>query len=156
MPGIFLETQINSQLSAMIAANQADIDVFGTANNFDVQHLSPDARKKLVKAWIDDSGYTPDKPNWFKRLISNVRIWFHNHGIKIKHLSDDDIANIILRSAKAARDERRSSVVKDNLTTGDDAQINNPQRKNFYRRKRLIKVLQMDLRKKIIGLRSPM
>ena len=60
-------------------------------------------------------------PNWFKRLISNVRIWFHNHGIKIKHLSDDDIANIILRSASAARDERRSSVVKDNLTTENPA-----------------------------------
>ena len=86
-----------------------------------MQHLSPDARKKLVKSWIDETGFTPAKPNWFKRLISNVRIWFHNHGIKIKHLSDDDIANIILRSAKAARDQRRNSVVKDNLTTGEGA-----------------------------------
>ena len=74
-----------------------------------MQHLSPDARKKLVKAWIDDAGYTPDKPNWFKRLISNVRIWFHNHGLPVKNLSDDDIANIIYRSAKAARDQRRTA-----------------------------------------------
>ena len=38
------------------------------------------------------------------RVIFFIRIWMHNHGIKIKHLSDDDIANIIFRSAKAAKD----------------------------------------------------
>ena len=85
--------------------------------------LTSASRKKLVKSWIDETGFTPQKPNWFKRLVSNVRIWFHNHGIKIKHLSDDDIANIILRSAKAARAERRSSVVKENLTTGEGARF---------------------------------
>lgn len=102
------------------ADNQADIDAFAKENNFNVTDLTSAGRKKLVKSWIDETGFTPQKPNWFKRLVSNVRIWFHNHGIKIKHLSDDDIANIILRSAKAARDQRRSSVVKDNLTTDDN------------------------------------
>ena len=43
------------------------------------------------------------------RVIFFVRIWMHNHGIKIKHLSDNDIANIIYRSAKAARDQRRTA-----------------------------------------------
>ena len=99
------------------ADNQTDIDAFAKDNNFDVTKLSSAERKKLVKSWIDETGFVPQKPNWFKRLVSNVRLWFHNHGFKIKHFTDDDIANIILRSAKAARDERRSSVVKENLTT---------------------------------------
>ena len=47
----------------------------------------------------------------------------HNHGLGVKNLSDDDIANIIYRSAKAARDRRRSSVVKENLTTGEDVRF---------------------------------
>ena len=47
----------------------------------------------------------------------------HNHGLGVKNLSDDDIANIIYRSAKAARAERRSSVVKENLTTGDEVRF---------------------------------
>ena len=33
----------------------------------------------------------------------------HNHGLPVKNLSDDDIANIIYRSAKAARDQRRTA-----------------------------------------------
>lgn len=33
----------------------------------------------------------------------------HNHGLGVKNLSDDDIANIIYRSAKAARDRRRTA-----------------------------------------------
>ena len=49
------------------------------------------------------------KPAWFKQLISNIRIWMHNHGLGVKNLSDDDIANIIYRSAKAARDRRRTA-----------------------------------------------
>ena len=47
----------------------------------------------------------------------------HNHGLPVRNLSDDDIANIIYRSAKAARDRRRSSVVKENLTTGEDVRF---------------------------------
>lgn len=100
------------------ADNRSDIDAFAKDNNYDVTKLSSDDRKKLVKSWIDETGFTPAKANWFKRLVSNVRIWFHNHGIKIKHLSDDDIANIILRSAKAAR-ERRKATAKENLAVGD-------------------------------------
>lgn len=99
------------------ADNQGDIESFGLANQYDVHNLSAEERRKLVKSWIAETGYTPPKPNWFKRMISNVRIWLHNHGFRVKHISDDDIANIIFRSAKAARDQRRSSVVKDNLTT---------------------------------------
>ena len=90
------------------ADNQTDIDAFAKDNNFDVTKLSSAERKKLVKSWIDETGFVPQKPNWFKRIISNVRLWFHNHGFKVKHFTDDDIANIILRSAKAARDQRRS------------------------------------------------
>ena len=33
----------------------------------------------------------------------------HNHGLPVKNLSDDDIANIIYRSAKAARSQRRTA-----------------------------------------------
>lgn len=101
------------------ADNQGDIESFGLANQYDVHNLSAEERRKLVKSWIAETGYTPPKPNWFKRMISNIRIWLHNHGFRVKHISDDDIANIIFRSAKAARDQRRSSVVKDNLTTGE-------------------------------------
>ncbi|MBQ9088656.1 MAG: hypothetical protein IJY46_07740 [Lentisphaeria bacterium] len=89
------------------ADNQADIDAFAKENNIDIHNLAD--RRQLVKDWAAATGYTVQKPNWFKRMISNIRIWFHNHGIMVKHFSDDDIANIIFRSAKAARDRRRTA-----------------------------------------------
>lgn len=101
--------------------NEADIAAFAKENNIDIHNLAD--RRQLVKDWAAATNYTVQKPNWFKQLISNLRIWLHSHGLPVKHLSDDDIANIIYRSAKAARDQRRSSVVKENLTTGEGARF---------------------------------
>ena len=89
------------------AENEADIAAFAKQNNIDIHNLAD--RRQLVKDWASATNYTVQKPNWFKQLISNIRIWMHNHGLPVKNLSDDDIANIIYRSAKAARDRRRSA-----------------------------------------------
>ena len=89
------------------AENEADITAFAKENNIDIHNLAD--HRQLVKDWAAATGYTVQKPNWFKRMISNIRIWFHNHGIMVKHFSDDDIANIIFRSAKAARERRRTA-----------------------------------------------
>ena len=61
---------------------------------------------------------TPDLPVRNIQPHSNCpRIWLHNHGLVVKNLSDDDIANIIYRSAKAARDQRRAAAA--NTATGE-------------------------------------
>lgn len=102
------------------AENEADIAAFAKENNIDMHNLAD--RRQLVKNWASATGYTVQKPNWFKQLVSNIRIWMHNHGLPVKNLSDDDIANIIYRSAKAARDQRRATA-KENLAVGDGARF---------------------------------
>ena len=97
------------------AENEVDIAAFAKENNIDIHNLAD--RRQLVKDWASATGYTVQKPNWFKQLISNIRIWMHNHGLPLKNLSDDDIANIIFRSAKAARARRKAAA--ENTANGE-------------------------------------
>ena len=60
----------------------------------------------MVRAWIADTGYTPKRPGWLRRLISGIRLFFHRRGWFVSHLSDNDILTILAQSAKAGRKRR--------------------------------------------------
>ena len=84
--------------------NHEEIAKWGEEHGFD--HLDPASREAMVRAWIADTGYTPKRPGWLKRLISGIRLFFHRRGWFVSHLSDDDILTILAQSAKAGRKRR--------------------------------------------------
>ena len=84
--------------------NHEEIANWGEEHGFD--HLDPASREAMVRAWIADTGYTPKRPGWLRRLISGIRLFFHRRGWFVSPLSDDDILTILAQSAKAGRKRR--------------------------------------------------
>ncbi len=90
--------------------HRAEIDAWGRQNGFDTRDLT--RKEDLVKGWMAETGFQPERPSWLTRLISSIRIWLNRHGWFVHHLSDDDILTILAKSAGAVSAKRKGSKVE--------------------------------------------
>ncbi len=90
--------------------HRAEIDAWGRQNGFDTKDLT--RKEDLVKGWMAETGFQPERPSWLTRLISSIRIWLNRHGWFVHHLSDDDILTILAKSAGAVSAKRKGSKVE--------------------------------------------
>ena len=80
--------------------NQLEINEWGRKNGRDIHDLMD--RRRLTRDWMAETGFKPDRPGWWKRLISQIRVWLAKNGFGNLRISD--IETIIQKAAKAAQD----------------------------------------------------
>ena len=96
------------------ADHKAEIDEFAREHGMDAHDLSAENINRMVREWMAQTGFRPERPGWLKQLISRIRLWLNRHGFFVHHLSDDDILTILARSAKAEIARRRGKSAQGN------------------------------------------
>ncbi len=86
--------------------HRTEIDAWGRLHGYDTRDLRASEKERMIRDWMADTGFRPERPGWLKQLISSIRIWLNKHGWFVHHLSDDDILTILARSAAATRRNR--------------------------------------------------
>ena len=108
--------------------NRDAIDAWAARHDFDPR--DPRSRETMVREWMYDTGFRPERPGWLKQFIARVRTWLRQHGILVHHLSDDDLQGILARAARAEQKKRRET--DRNGGNGEEryALFDNPEKKD--------------------------
>ncbi len=98
--------------------HRTEIDAWGRLHGYDTRDLRASEKERMIRDWMADTGFRPERPGWLKQLISSIRIWLNKHGWFVHHLSDDDILTILARSAAATR-RNRFNVQRSKFNAGE-------------------------------------
>ncbi len=62
----------------------------------------------MTREWMAETGFKPERPGWWKQLISQIRVWLAEHGFG--HLREADIETIIQDAFRGANRTNTRSV----------------------------------------------
>ena len=96
------------------AEHKVEIDDFAREHGMDIHDQSARNIDRMAREWMAATGFRPPRPSWLKQLISRIRMWLHQHGFFVHHLTDDDILTILARSAQAEVARRKGKSAQGN------------------------------------------
>lgn len=92
-------------IDEIYADNRAEIDKWGREHGRDTHDWNE--KRRMTREWMAETGFKPERPGWWKQLISQIRVWLAEHGFG--HLREADIETIIQDSFKAANRANRTN-----------------------------------------------
>ena len=92
-------------IDEIYADNRAKIDAWGREHGRDTHDWNE--KRRMTREWMAETGFKPERPGWWKQLISQIRVWLAEHGFG--HLREADIETIIQDAFKGANRTNRTN-----------------------------------------------
>ena len=92
-------------IDEIYADNRAEIDRWGREHGRDTHDWNE--KRRMTREWMSETGFKPERPGWWKQLISQIRVWLAEHGFG--HLREADIETIIQDAFKGANRANRAN-----------------------------------------------
>ncbi len=92
-------------IDEIYADNRAEIDRWGREHGRDTHDWNE--KRRMTREWMAETGFKPERPGWWKQLISQIRVWLAEHGFG--HLREADIETIIQDAFRGANRTNRTN-----------------------------------------------
>lgn len=92
-------------IDEIYADNRAEIDKWGREHGRDTHDWNE--KRRMTREWMAETGFKPERPGWWKQLISQIRVWLAEHGFG--HLREADIETIIQDAFRGANRSNRTN-----------------------------------------------
>lgn len=92
-------------IDEIYADNRAEIDKWGREHGRDTHDWNE--KRRMTREWMAETGFKPERPGWWKQLISQIRVWLAEHGFG--HLREADIETIIQDAFRGASKTNRTN-----------------------------------------------